>query len=79
VRRLAALVVAPGLTPAALRAALAPAVDPVFMPRPLLVVEALPRTAAGKLPRAALEAALEAALGRATGADRRRGATAGDD
>ncbi|MBS0376101.1 MAG: acyl-CoA synthetase [Proteobacteria bacterium] len=63
VRRLAALVVAPGLTPAALRSALAPAVDPVFMPRPLLLVAALPRTAAGKLPQAALEAALAHAHG----------------
>ncbi len=59
VRRVAALVVAPGLTSAAIRAALEPAIDPAFMPRPLLLVDALPRTATGKLPRSALEAALQ--------------------
>lgn len=58
VHRLAALVVAPGLDAAQLRAALASSIDPVLMPRPLLLVPALPRNAAGKLPRAALEAAL---------------------
>lgn len=58
VRRLAALVVAPGLGSAQIRAALAHGMDPVFMPRPLLLVDALPRTAAGKLPRAALLEAL---------------------
>jgi acyl-coenzyme A synthetase/AMP-(fatty) acid ligase len=62
VRRLAALVVAPGLDAATLRAALRPALDPAFMPRPLLLVDALPRNAAGKLPRAALHAALAAAV-----------------
>lgn len=60
VRRLAALVVAPGLDAARIRAALGQGMDPVFMPRPLLLVEALPRTEAGKLPRAALLAALAA-------------------
>jgi acyl-coenzyme A synthetase/AMP-(fatty) acid ligase len=58
VRRLAALVVAPGRTAASIRAALEPAIDPAFMPRPLLIVEALPRTAAGKLPLSALQAVL---------------------
>lgn len=48
--RLAALVVAPGLTPAALTRALRERIDPVFLPRPLLFVEALPRNATGKLP-----------------------------
>jgi acyl-coenzyme A synthetase/AMP-(fatty) acid ligase len=61
VRRVAALVVAPTLTGATVRAALESAIDPVFMPRPLLFVDALPRNAAGKLPRHALEAALAAA------------------
>jgi len=50
VGRLAALVVAPGLTPAALTRALRERIDPVFLPRPLLFVEALPRNATGKLP-----------------------------
>ncbi|HWR78463.1 MAG TPA: AMP-binding protein [Thiobacillus sp.] len=48
--RLSALVVAPGLTPAALTQALRKRIDPVFLPRPLLFVEALPRNATGKLP-----------------------------
>ena len=48
--RLSALVVAPGLTPAALIQALRERIDPVFLPRPLLFVDALPRNATGKLP-----------------------------
>src|SRR5690606_32138043 len=54
VRRIAALAVAPSLDEAAIRAALAESVDPVFLPRPLKRVPALPRNATGKLPRAAL-------------------------
>jgi acyl-coenzyme A synthetase/AMP-(fatty) acid ligase len=49
IHRLTALVVAPGLTPAALTQALRERVDPVFLPRPLLFVDALPRNATGKL------------------------------
>jgi len=48
--RLSALVVAPSLTPAALTQALRERIDPVFLPRPLLFVDALPRNATGKLP-----------------------------
>jgi acyl-coenzyme A synthetase/AMP-(fatty) acid ligase len=48
--RLTALVVAPGLTQAVLIQALRERIDPVFLPRPLLFVEALPRNATGKLP-----------------------------
>ncbi len=58
VHRLAALVVAPERSTADIRAALARAVDPVFLPRPLRKVAALPRNATGKLPRAALLALL---------------------
>jgi acyl-coenzyme A synthetase/AMP-(fatty) acid ligase len=58
VRRLAALVVAPGATAAGLLAQLRDTVDPAFMPRPLLLVDALPRNAVGKLPREALMAAM---------------------
>ena len=50
VRRLVALVVAPTLTPAALMQALRKRIDPIFLPRPLLFVDALPRNATGKLP-----------------------------
>ena len=35
-------------------AALAERLDPVFLPRPLLMVDALPRNATGKLARAAV-------------------------
>jgi acyl-coenzyme A synthetase/AMP-(fatty) acid ligase len=58
VRRIAALVVAPGRSSAALLAELRRAVDPVFLPRPLKCVDRLPRNATGKLPRAALLAML---------------------
>lgn len=50
VRRLVALVVAPTLTPAVLMHALRERIDPIFLPRPLLFVDALPRNATGKLP-----------------------------
>ena len=56
VARLAAYVVAPGLTPAALMAALRERMDPVFLPRPLVFVDALPRNATGKLTRQAMAA-----------------------
>ena len=58
VRRLAALAVAPTLSNAQILAGLREAVDPVFLPRPLRRVAALPRNATGKLPREALLAAL---------------------
>ena len=56
--RPAALVVAPGQTESQLRAALAPLLDPIFIPRPLRIVPTLPRNALGKLPRAELLALL---------------------
>ena len=56
ITRLAACVVAPGMEAPQLLAALREHLDPVFLPRPLLMVEALPRNSAGKLPRAALQA-----------------------
>ncbi|GAB3545989.1 xanthomonadin biosynthesis 3-hydroxybenozate--AMP ligase XanA2 [Noviherbaspirillum agri] len=55
VTRLTAFVVAPGLTPTALMAALRARIDTVFLPRPLVFVDALPRNATGKLPREALQ------------------------
>ncbi len=58
--RLAAFVVAPGLTEAALRSALRARMDAAFLPRPLLFVDSLPRNATGKLPRAACAALLAA-------------------
>jgi acyl-coenzyme A synthetase/AMP-(fatty) acid ligase len=54
VTRLTAFVVAPGLAPDAVLAALRARIDAVFLPRPLYIVPALPRNATGKLPREAL-------------------------
>ncbi len=56
VTRLAAAVVAPGLAASALLAALRERIDPVFLPRPLLLLEHLPRNSTGKLPQEALRA-----------------------
>lgn len=56
--RLAGAVVAPGLSAVSVRASLARSVDPAFLPRPLLIVAALPRDANGKLPHADLLALL---------------------
>jgi len=56
VTRLAACVVAPGMDAPRLLAALRETIDPVFLPRPLLFVDELPRNPAGKLPRAELQA-----------------------
>jgi acyl-coenzyme A synthetase/AMP-(fatty) acid ligase len=56
VTRVAAAVVAPGLDAARLTEELRRRIDPVFLPRPLLLVERLPRNSTGKLPREALQA-----------------------
>jgi acyl-coenzyme A synthetase/AMP-(fatty) acid ligase len=58
VRRIAALVVAPGLDEHAILDTLRQAIDAVFLPRPLRKVEALPRNETGKLPRSVLLAML---------------------
>jgi acyl-coenzyme A synthetase/AMP-(fatty) acid ligase len=60
VTRLAACVVAPGIDASGLLAALRLHIDPVFLPRPLLFVDELPRNSTGKLPRDALQALLQA-------------------
>jgi acyl-coenzyme A synthetase/AMP-(fatty) acid ligase len=49
--RLMAFVVAPTLTQDAILAALRQRIDPVFLPRPLHLVDALPRNATGKIRR----------------------------
>jgi acyl-coenzyme A synthetase/AMP-(fatty) acid ligase len=54
VARLMALVVAPALRKEAIMQALRARIDPAFLPRPLVFVDALPRNALGKLPREAL-------------------------
>ncbi len=67
VARLGACVVAPGLEAAAITAALRRRIDPVFLPRPLLLVASLPRTSTGKLPQEALRS-LAAAQTKPSGA-----------
>lgn len=56
VTRLVALVVAPGLSAADVLRALHDRIDAAFLPRPLLLVDALPRNETGKLPRDVLAA-----------------------
>ena len=57
--RLSAVVVAPGKTQEDIRRALRLSIDPVFLPRPLLLVSRLPRNETGKLPREALRRLVE--------------------
>ncbi|HEY0683538.1 MAG TPA: AMP-binding protein [Steroidobacter sp.] len=58
IRRVAALVVAPNLTSREVLDRLAAGVDSAFLPRPLLIVDKLPRNELGKLPRENLLRAL---------------------
>jgi acyl-coenzyme A synthetase/AMP-(fatty) acid ligase len=51
VARLGAVVAAPTLTVGALTEQLRHRIDPVFLPRPLIIVDRLPRNATGKLPQ----------------------------
>lgn len=62
--RLAALVVAPRIERDAILRALRERIDPAFLPRPLLIVDALPRNATGKLAREGLLALAREALAR---------------
>lgn len=55
VARLGAVVVAPGMSVARLTEQLRLLIDAVFLPRPLLLVEQLPRNATGKLAQQALQ------------------------
>ncbi|HTM28673.1 MAG TPA: AMP-binding protein [Rhodanobacter sp.] len=59
VQRIAALAVAPELDATTITEALRRSIDPVFLPRPLRLVTALPRNETGKLPRSALLALLK--------------------
>ena len=61
ITRLAAAVVAPGQSSSAVMAALREELDPVFLPRPLLLVPSLPRSETSKLPVTELRALLRAA------------------
>jgi acyl-coenzyme A synthetase/AMP-(fatty) acid ligase len=54
ITRLMAFVVAPDLTRKQILDALRQRIDPAFMPRPLILLDALPRNGTGKLPHQAL-------------------------
>ena len=58
VTRLAAIVVAPGCSRQQILGALRTRIDPIFLPRPLILADTLPRNATGKLPRETLLAML---------------------
>ena len=60
VTRLMAFVVAPGITAATLLAALRERIDAIFIPRPLVLLDSLPRNSSGKLPRDTLAALAQA-------------------
>jgi acyl-coenzyme A synthetase/AMP-(fatty) acid ligase len=66
VRRIAALAVAPGRSEREILGDLRKLVDPVFLPRPLRLVDALPRNETGKLPRQALISALAETAAKST-------------
>lgn len=63
VMRLAACVVAPASSAQHILTALRAHIDPVFLPRPLLLVAALPRNSTGKLTRDALHKLIQDTLG----------------
>ena len=56
ITRLCAFVVAPGMNSRQLLVELRPRIDPIFLPRPLVLLDELPRNATGKLPRNHLQA-----------------------
>ena len=60
VERVGACVVAPGLDAKRILEALRQRIDPVFLPRPLLLVARLPRNSTGKLPQHALRSLVTA-------------------
>ncbi|UCV18983.1 AMP-binding protein [Ferribacterium limneticum] len=56
ITRLTAFVVAPGLTSRQVSVELRQRIDAIFLPRPLVLVDKLPRNSTGKLPRGDLQA-----------------------
>jgi acyl-coenzyme A synthetase/AMP-(fatty) acid ligase len=67
ITRLTAFVVAPTLDSRQLLAELRPRIDAIFLPRPAIFVDALPRNSTGKLPRSALQALYEEKVPHAVG------------
>ncbi len=68
VTRLVAFVVAPGLDARTVMAGLRERLDAIFLPRPLVLLPALPRNSTGKLTRQALQVLYEQTVGPAHGA-----------
>ena len=66
ITRLTAFVVAPTLDTPRLLTLLRTRIDAVFLPRPLLFVDKLPRNATGKLPRASLQHLLQSHRAKST-------------
>jgi acyl-coenzyme A synthetase/AMP-(fatty) acid ligase len=60
VARLMAFVFAPGMKSSAILAALRERIDAIFLPRPIVLVDSLPRNSTGKLPREALQGLAQA-------------------
>lgn len=67
VTRLLAFVVAPGMGPAAIVAALRERIDALFLPRPIVLLDRLPRNSTGKLPRETLQGLAQEHLHKAKG------------
>lgn len=59
--RLMAFVVAPGISAETILSVLRQRIDPVFLPRPLRIVDSLPRNALGKLPHEQIQRMVAAA------------------
>jgi acyl-coenzyme A synthetase/AMP-(fatty) acid ligase len=55
ITRLCAFVVAPSMNTRQILSELRARLDPIFLPRPLFLLETLPRNSTGKLPRSQLQ------------------------
>lgn len=66
VSRLAAFVVAPELRPENILSGLLPHIDPVFLPRPIIFLDALPRNENGKIPALTMSALIAEHLSQRT-------------
>lgn len=67
ITRLTAFVVAPGLTARQVTLALRERIEAIFLPRPLVLLDKLPRNSTGKLPRSGLQALYAERVGHGRG------------
>lgn len=67
ITRLTAFVVAPGLSARQITVALRERIEAIFLPRPLVLLDKLPRNSTGKLPRGDLQALYAARAGHGRG------------